>query len=135
MNPRIQYILALLILVIVYEVYLVVYYKYQDFQVNTYMQTLEVENRRIFDTIEKKKEYFASVQTNAYLDRIMKGSQNRKNPGEEAIFLVDEKEVADYKKLDTTEVILAEKKKLEKTYGMTNREKWVYYFLWIDTRD
>ncbi len=65
----------------------------------------------------------------------MKGSQNRKNPGEEAIFLIDEKEVADYKKLDTTEIILSAKKDLAKTYGMSNREKWVYYFLGVDTRD
>ena len=130
-----QYILALLILVIVYLVYLVVYYKAQDFQVNTYMQSLEAENLRIYESIEKKKEYYASVQTNAYLDRIMKSSQNRKDPGEEVVFLIDEKEVADYKKLDTANIMLSAQKQLSKTYGMSNREKWVYYLFGVDIRE
>lgn len=129
MKNRMRYILGLLILVIVYEVYLVVYYKYQDFRVNTYMRNLEAENARISERIEKKKEYYASVQTNAYLDRIMKSSQNRKNPGEEVLFLVDEKEVSDYKKLNTDEAIMGEKKMQSPTYGMSNSEKWRYYLL------
>lgn len=128
-----QYILALLLLIIVYEVYLVVYYKYQDFQVNTYMQTLEQENYRLYERTERKKDYFASVQTNAYIDRIMKASQNRKNPGEDVVFLVDEKQVADYKKLDT-ESVITDRRPPSPTVGMSNREKWRYYLLNIDAR-
>jgi len=123
---RFQYILALLLLVIVYEVYLVVYYKYQDFQVNTYMENIETENVRLYDRIESKKEYLATVQTNAYTDRIMKASQNRKNPGEEAIFLVDQKEVSNYVPLDTA-TIIAERPTPSPTAGMTNRQKWEYH--------
>lgn len=126
MPSRFQYILALLLLVIVYEVYLVVYYKYQDFQVNTYMENLEVENLRLYDRIEAKKEYLATVQTNAYTDRIMKASQNRKNPGEEAIFLVDQKEVSNYVPLDTA-TIIAERPTASVTAGMSNRQKWGYH--------
>ncbi len=133
-RSRMQYILAGLLLMIVYEVYLVVYYKYQDFQVNTYMSSLEQENVRLYDRIESKKSYFASVQTNAYIDRIMKSSQNRKNPGEEVVFLVDEKEVANYKPLDTA-TIIAERKIPSKTLGMSNREKWALYIFGVDIRE
>ena len=105
MPSRFQYILALLILVIVYEVYLVVYYKYQDFQVNMYMENIEKENLRLYERIESNKDYLATIQTHAYTDRIMKSSQNRKNPGEEAIFLVDQKEVSNYVTLDTAKII------------------------------
>jgi hypothetical protein len=80
MQERFRYILALLICVIVYETYLVVYYKYQDFQVNSYITQLEQENTNTLVLIQEKKRYLASVQTNAYIDRMMKTSQNRKNP-------------------------------------------------------
>lgn len=133
-RSRMQYILAGLLLMIVYEVYLVVYYKYQDFQVNTYMASLEQENVHLYDRIEAKKSYFASVQTNAYIDRIMKASQNRKDPGEEVVFLVDEKSVSDYKSLDTA-TIIAERKTPSKTLGMNNREKWVYHLFGVDIRE
>ncbi len=126
MPSRFQYILALLILIIVYLVYLVIYYKYQDFQVNTYMENIETENVRLYDTIQSKKEYLATVQTNAYTDRIMKASQNRMNPGEEAIFLVDQKEVSNYVSLDTSTIIAAHPVS-SPTDGMNNRQKWAFY--------
>lgn len=130
MLSRFQYILAALLLVIVYLVYLVVYYKYQDFQVNTYMESIEKDNLRLYERIEAKKDYLATVQTNAYTDRIMKSSQNRKNPGEEPIFLVDEKEVSNYTPLDTAGII-AERLTPSPTAGMGNREKWAYYLFGI----
>lgn len=126
MLSRFQYILALLLIVIMYEVYLVVYYKYQDFQVNTYMESIEKDNLRLYDRIEAKKNYLATVQTNAYTDKVMKSSQNRKNPGEEPIFLVDQKEVSSYTNLDTTNII-AERTIPSLTVGMDNRQKWAYY--------
>jgi hypothetical protein len=126
MPSRFQYILAVLILVIVYEVYLVVYYKYQDFQVNTYMENIEKENFRLYERIELHKDYLATIQTHAYIDRIMKSSQNRKNPGEEAIFLVDQKEVSDYVALDTAKII-ADRPQSSVTSGMNNRQKWAYH--------
>ena len=130
MLSRFQYILAFLLLIIVYEVYLVVYYKYEDFQVNTYMESIEKDNLHLYERIETKKDYLATVQTNAYIDKIMKSSQNRKNPGEEAIFLVDQKEVSNYTNLDTASII-SERVAPSPTIGMTNREKWAYYLLGV----
>ncbi len=63
----------------------------------------------------------------------MKSSQNRKNPGESAIFLVDEKEVADYKKLET-DTIISERKTPSKTFGMTHQEKWIFHVFEVDIR-
>ena len=106
------------------------YYKYQDFQVNTYMENIEKESVRLYERIESKKEYLATVQTNAYNDRIMKASQNRKNPGEEAIFLVDQKEVSNYVSLDTA-TIIAERVQSSPTAAMNNRQKWQYHIFGI----
>ena len=80
MKPRYQYVLALLILIAVYEMYLITWYKYKDFQINTYIGVLGVENSKVEANIERKKRYLAYVKTNAYLDRVAKASQNRKNP-------------------------------------------------------
>lgn len=80
MKPRYQYALVLLILIAVYEMYLIVFYKYRDFQINAYIGVLGTENSKVEANIERKKRYLAYVKTNAYLDRVAKASQNRKNP-------------------------------------------------------
>ena len=131
MQSRFQFVLAALLIIIMYEVYLVVYYKYQDYQVNSYITTLETQNRAYYDAIQVKKRYLASVQTNAYVDRMMKTSQNRKNPGEEVLFLVDEKSVADYHAINTKDII-TERKVRSETAGMSTREKWAYYLFGIE---
>ncbi len=129
MNKQSRTILWILIIIIVYEVYLVVYYKYQDYRVNTYMESLQIENENTKLRVERKKEYYTSVQTNAYTDRIMKSAQNRKNPWEDVIFLVDEKDVSLYKKLDSDEIIANNFSNPPPTYRMSNPQKWNYYFL------
>lgn len=134
MKPRYQYVLAVLILIAVYEMYLIVWYKYRDFQINAYIGVLNTENSKVETNIERKKRYLAYVKTNAYLDRVAKASQNRKNPGEEAIFLVDAEDVKNYAKLDVERTIVSEPKKTSPTIGMSNREKWFYYVLKIDPR-
>lgn len=135
MKPRYQYALALLILIAVYEMYLIVFYKYRDFQINAYIGVLGVENSKVEANIERKKRYLAYVKTNAYLDRVAKASQNRKNPGEDAIFLVDAEEVKNYSKIDIERNIVGENRKSSPTIGMSNREKWMYYVFKIDPRE
>lgn len=135
MKPKYQYALALLILIAVYEMYLIVWYKYRDFQINTYISALSVENKKVEDVIERKKNYLAYVKTNAYLDRVAKVSQNRKNPGEEAIFLVDSEDVKNYAKIDVERTIISEPKKSSPTIGMSNREKWEYYVFRVHSKD
>lgn len=130
MQSRIRFILAFLLIFTTYLVYLVVYYKYQDFRVNVYIGELETENVRLYNRIEQKKDTYESVQTPAYIDRIMKISQNRMNAGEQAIFFVDQKEVANYAPIDTTTTISA-RKIPSKTAGMTYRQKWLYYLFGI----
>jgi hypothetical protein len=57
-----------------------VLYKYKDFQINSYLSYVVAENTKIEEDIEKKKEHLAYVKTNAYLDKIAKATQNKKNP-------------------------------------------------------
>jgi len=55
-------------------------YKYKDFQINSYLSYIIAENGKIEESIEQKKERLAYVKTNAFLDKIAKTSQNKKNP-------------------------------------------------------
>lgn len=135
MKPRYQYALALLILAAVYILYLIVWYKYQDFQINSYIAVLNSENAKVAANIERKKHYLSYVKTNAYLDRVAKASQNRKNPGEDAIFLVNSEEVKEYGKLDVERTIISEARKPSPTLGMSNREKWFFYAFNVDSRE
>lgn len=136
MKKRYQYILFLLLLLIVYEVYLVVLYKYKDFQINSYLSYIVAENGKIEESIEQKKERLAYVKTNAFLDRIAKTSQNRKNPGEEAVVLVTNEEVEEYRRIDTTkQMIGGVRQEVSKTLGMSNGEKWIYYIFHTDLRN
>lgn len=136
MKKRYQYILFCLLILIVYEVYLVVLYKYKDFQINSYLSYITTENEKIEESIEKKKERLAYVKTNAFLDKIAKTSQNKKNPGEEVIVLVTDEEVEEYKRIDTNkQMIGGVKQEISKTLGMTNGGKWMYYIFHIDTRN
>ncbi|HPV63587.1 MAG TPA: hypothetical protein PLY22_06570, partial [Fervidobacterium sp.] len=85
---------------VVYLIYLIVLYKYRDFQVHSYIESLLAENQRLEFTIREKKDYLAHINTNAFLDKIAKTSQNRKNTGEQVVFLVSKDDVETYKKID-----------------------------------
>lgn len=136
MKKRYQFILFCLLILIVYEVYLVVLYKYKDFQINSYISYITGENTKIEQSIEEKKDHLAYVKTNAFLDRVAKASQNKKNPGEELIVLVTPEEVEEYKKIDTNKQIIGEVQTMHsKTYGMTNQEKWIFYIFHTDMRN
>ncbi len=136
MKKRYQYILFFLLVLIVYEVYLVVLYKYKDFQINSYLSYIVTENGKIEESIEQKKERLAYVKTNAFLDKIAKTSQNKKNPGEEVVVLVTDEEVEEYKRIDTSkQMILWSRQEVSKTLGMTNQEKWIYYIFHTDMRN
>lgn len=128
MHLRYRYILFAMLLAIVYEIYLIGLYKYRDFRINSYIDALNVENGKTTDAIARKKEYLAYVKTNAYLDRAAKSSQNRQNPGEEAVFFVDENAMKEYARIDVNKVIVPSvRKEASKTAGMSNQEKWLYY--------
>ena len=137
MQKRYQYILFVLLLLIVYEVYLIVLYKYKDFQINSYITQVVQDNTQIDADIQSKKDYLAYVQTNAFLDYMAKSSQNKKNPSEDVTFFVSPEQVDEYKKIDTSKQIIGDAgaEVRSKTYGMTNPERWVYAIFHVDLRN
>ncbi len=136
MKKRYQYILFCLLILIIYEVYLIVLYKYKDFQINSYLSYIISDNWKIEESIEQKKERLAYVKTNAFLDKVAKTSQNKKNPGEDAVVFVSNEEVEEYKRIDTNKQMIGGiKQEASRTLGMNNQEKWIYHIFHIDTHN
>jgi len=80
MRKNFQYILFFLSLLIVYELYLIISFKYIDIQKDLMITNIQNEIITRKDILQNKKDYFAYINTNAYKDKIAKSSQNRKNP-------------------------------------------------------
>jgi hypothetical protein len=135
MRKQYQYILVFLSIVIVYELYLIVSFKYVDIQKDFIINGVEQDISKVKAVIENKKDYFAYINTIAYKDKIAKSSQNKKNPGEDVIFVVTKDEVEQYKKIDVQKDMYSEKAIRTATYGMSNWQKWIYYIFKVDIRD
>jgi hypothetical protein len=62
------------------------------------------------------------VQTNAWIDKTIKKTQNRKNPWEEVFLLVAQEDISDEGESST-----ATGKISTATTGMRPYQKWIYY--------
>ncbi len=134
MNPRFRYILIGLVSLIIYELYLIGFYKYQDLQISTHMRNVEANNIKSENSIEAKKTYLTYINTEAYMSRIAKSSLNKKLPGEKVINIVTEEDVASNEALNVNDRISkAEKQESSPMKGMSNREKWMYLLFKIRT--
>lgn len=65
-----------------YLIFLIARDRYEDFQINNYIQNLEQEKKILARKISIKQEELAYTQTPSYIDMAAKTSQNLKNPGE-----------------------------------------------------
>ncbi len=129
MNTRFVYILIVLIAVILYEIYLIGFYKYQDFQTNAYITTLERVNNEISKRNLQKENLNLYIRTKAYQSYVAKATQNKKLPGEEVTNIVSEALLKGNENIDVNQVILqTQKEEASPTANMTNPEKWWYIF-------
>lgn len=130
MNSKFRYILVGLIFILIYEVYLVVYYEYEQYQTNSYVSSLEKINSRIAERNEKKQDLTFYIRTNAYQSYVAKATQNKKLAWEEVTNIVDESSVKANENIDVNEILLSTKAQIQSpTRNMSNPEKWKYIFL------
>lgn len=113
MRTNFIYILILLIVVILYEFYLVGFYKYQDFQINNYINSLEKSNADILARNLEKESNNLYIRTKAYQNFVLKATQNKKLPGEEIINIVEEADVTGNENIDVNAMIFQVKKAAE----------------------
>lgn len=130
MNSKFRYILVWLIFILIYEVYLIVYYEYEQYQTNSYVSSLENINKKIAERNERKQDLTLYIRTNAYQSYVAKATQNKKLAWEEVTNIVDESNVKANEDIDVNEVLANTKAQMQSpTRNMTNPEKWKYIFL------
>lgn len=127
MRTHFVYILIALVFFILYELYLIGFYKYQDFQINNYVTSLETKNNSIEKRNHEKDLLNTYIRTKAYQSLVAKATQNKKLPGEEVINIVEQSDVEGNAPIDVRQVIYDVKKENDSpTKNMTNPEKWWY---------
>ena len=127
MRTHFVYILIALVFFILYELYLIGFYKYQDFQINNYVTSLETTNDSIEKRNHEKDLLNTYIRTKAYQSLVAKATQNKKLPGEEVINIVEQSDVEWNAPIDVRQVIYDVKKEHDSpTKNMTNPEKWWY---------
>lgn len=127
MRTQFIYILIFLVIAITYEIYLIGFYKYQDFQTNSYIASLEHANAEIEERNAVKEEQNTYIRTKAYQNFVLKATQNKRLPGEDVINIVNEADVNANANIDVNEMIFQVKKtENSPTKNMTNPQKWFY---------
>lgn len=130
MASHFRYILVVLIFFLIYEIYLIGYYEFQQYQTSTYVDTLESMNEQIAQRNEKKQELTTYIRTPAYQSFVAKATQNKKLPGEEVTNIVDEANLRSNEDINVNEIISTiQKQETSPTRNMSNPEKWHYIFL------
>jgi hypothetical protein len=127
MYSRFHYILIGLVAIVVYLIYLIGYYKVQEYKTDAFMNSLKKANEQVVARNDDKEFLSNYIRTLAYQTQVAKGTQNKKLPGEEVINLVTEEEVTGNADIDTRTAIITTREAYDSpTKWMTNPEKWWY---------
>jgi hypothetical protein len=127
MYSRFHYILIGLVAIVVYLIYLIGYYKVQEYKTDAFKNSLQKANEQVALRNEEKEFLSNYIRTLAYQTQVAKGMQNKKLPGEEVINLVTKEEVNGNADIDTRTAIITTRETYDSpTKGMTNPEKWWY---------
>lgn len=130
MYSRFHYILIWLIAVIVYLIYLIGYYKIQEYETDSFTTSLKGANQNLENGLKEKEFKSAWIRTPAYATLVAKSTQNKKLPWEEVVNLVTEEEVAGNIDIDTRTVIAEVREDESPIKKMSNPERWLYLIQW-----
>lgn len=127
MYSKFHYILIGLIIVVVYLIYLIGYYKIQDYETDSFTNTLVTQSENIQKRNGEKEFFTTLIRTPAYQVLVAKSTQNKKLPAEEVINIVTEEEVGGNIDIDPQVVLSQTIKEInDPTRGMSNPEKWLW---------
>lgn len=134
------YIFLIPICIIVYLLYLIIDYKYREFQISRYREHISTINMSYSKKIQEAELLLKTKTSKAYKNKILKTEQAMKSPGEVMIQLISEEKYNTYTQTwsETTEIQTQETLGLfdEKSLiqSMTIYQRWVYLILWKDIR-
>ena len=134
-----QYIFIFLIVIMLYLIYLVASYKYNEYRIISYREDIVKINLLYEEKIRQAQEILENRATKAYKNKVLKSEQNLKNPWEELIFFIAEEKYNTYTgswDISTTKAnpILSVSESESLIQTMTIPQKWIYLIFKKDTR-
>jgi len=130
-----QYIFLLLIFLMFYILYLIINYKYKEYNIDFLLNSIEKENKLLKEKLIKDyKQEILYTSTKAYEDKLLKEKLWYKNKSEEVIFFTSKDDFEKYTKKDDNIISISKYKKKEIYDNMTNTEKWFYFLFKKDIR-
>ncbi len=139
MKHLLQYIFIFLIIIMLYLTYLVGSYKYTEYKVLQYIDSLTDTNKEFLNKIQEAKFSLEYKNTKAYRNKILKSEWWRKNKWEEVLYLIQEDIYNKYTndtpgentEQNTTGDLLTEQSLIS---TMTIYQKWIYLIFDKDIR-
>lgn len=131
-----QYIFLILLAIILYILYRIVSFTYQEHKMNSDIefitqlnQEIKEKNRQAIEIIEYKK-------SKAYKNYILKSEQSFKNKGEKVVYLTTEQKYNKFTKehLTPTQIESPDMQTHSIIDSMTIYQKWVYFIFQTDIR-
>ncbi len=130
-----QYVFLFLIFIILYLSYLIVSYKYKEYQTNNRIYFLEEQNNLLAQEIRNNKETLEFYNTKAYKNKLLKEEQSLKNKGEKVILIINEETFQTYTQSESNVVIQDFFYNEPNIYdSMTIFQKWIYFLFQKDIR-
>lgn len=131
-----QYVFLWIIVVILYLLYLIITYKYKEYQINNSMELTSEQNNNLSREIEEKKLLLEYKSTNAYKNKTLKEEKWLKNKDEIVVYITNETNYEKY--ADSNEDVdqVKQSKEAQKNIydSMTIFEKWIYFLFKKDIR-
>lgn len=129
-----QYIFLIFIWIILYLLFLIVSYKYKEYNTNYYISLLKQENENIKREIEIKQKLHEYYNTNAYKNKILKEQHSYQNKNEIVINITTESNYNKFTKNEENIEKSNEQREILVYENMTNSEKWLYFIFNFDSR-
>lgn len=123
---RREYIFIILILIMLYIMYLIIWYKFKEYKTNWRIENLNVEIQEKKQEIINKKNNLSYLSTNAYIDYMGKSISSLQNKWEIVIYLNKESN-NNYKKTEQKTIKI---NNIE-MYFESNIDKWKYFLFKI----
>ena len=133
-----QYIFLVLIIVMLYELFLIFNYKYKEYKINSWIEYIISLNNDIKNKIKEAENLIEYKKSKAYKNKIMKEQQSLKNKWEKVVYLTPEKKFNTFTKKSITtnekKEILINNTETSIINNMSIYEKWIYFLFKKDIR-
>ncbi|PID83738.1 hypothetical protein CSB09_04700 [Candidatus Gracilibacteria bacterium] len=129
MRTKFHYILILFVFIIIYLIYLIARYTYEQFQVDSYIENVKMRNAEQEKINQVKQFQSEYIRTKAYHTLVAKKSQGKKLPAESVFHIVGAGEASANSEEETRRIIAENQKRTNNPLrNMDNPQKWNFIF-------